>query len=374
MKNRVQNQLTAMYALAHDHSENSRLELAGMLSEVFLSESTQLSMREEELVNELIDQLLRAHSPSLRAQIAQKFSNPARMPRKMALNLASDAIEIASDVLKRNLSLLDKDLIEVTLSQSVEHAQAIAQREKIAAAVADALVKTGDIKVMQLVAENLGAELSPIALGVLAEAARYTTSLRKPIMNRPEMTEELATKLYWWLSQDLRRYALNRFGISAGQIDDALAKTIEEFLGYHQLEKNRDDVMIEVAEWMNEREAISITILPQVLRLGHFRLFNILLGHLTDTTISLMDTIVSETGGRGLAVVCRSLGIDKASFVSIFLLSRGARHDEQIVHPRELSHALVAFDRLTIALAKDMLHSWKVNPGYLSDYRENVAL
>jgi hypothetical protein len=193
-------------------------------------------------------------------------------------------------------------------------------------------------------------------------------------MSRPEMMPDLALRLYWWLSQDLRRYALKRFNISSGQIDEALAKTIEEFLGYHELEKNRDDVMVEVADWLTERQAISVSILPQVLRLGHFRLFNILLSRLANTTVSLIDTIVAETGGRGLAVLCRAIGIDKPGFVSMFLLSRGGRSDEQIVHPRELSYALAAFDRVTVVLAQDMLHSWKVNPEYLTSRRESIAL
>ncbi len=53
-------------------------------------------------------------------------------------------------------------------------------RESISEAVADALVTTGNIKVMQLVAENLGAQLSRRAVNVLTETARFTLSLREP--------------------------------------------------------------------------------------------------------------------------------------------------------------------------------------------------
>ncbi len=262
----------------------------------------------------------------------------------MAVSLGYDSdIEIAGRVLKTSPSLTDEDLITVVATRGNDHAKAVAQRAAVSEAVADALVVTGDIGVMQLVAENLGAHLSPKAVTVVADAARFAAALREPIMKRSEMTNEAATRLYWWVSQDLRRYALKRFGISAGQIDESLSKTIDEFLGHYTLDRSNDMAMEQVADWLNERQAISIQILPQVLRLGHYRLFNILLSRLAGLNLSLIDTITTEIGGRGLAAVCRAIGVDKAAFVSIFLLSRGARPGEQVVHPRELSQALLVF-------------------------------
>lgn len=370
----LQRQLPAMFALAQERSEGSRVELAGMLADVLLVENANLSLREGELLNELIDQLLQTRTPAVRAQLVQKFTDAARMPRKLAMSLACDSIDIARNILATSQTLMDEDLISVLDTQSRDHAHAVARRESISEAVADALVTTGDMRVMQLVAENLGARLTQKTVDVLADAARFTASLREPIMKRPEMTADAALRLYWWVSQDLRRYALKRFGVSSGQIDESLAKTVDQLLGYHHLDKADDTTMEQVAEWFAERQAISVRMLPQVLRLGHFRLFNILLGRLTNLSLSLIDTIVSETGGRGLSVICRSLGIDKPGFVSIFLLSRGSRPGDQTVHPRELSYALASFDRLTINLAQDLLHSWKQDPSYLTKHNEDAIV
>ena len=370
---RLQDKLPTMLNLARDRSDGSRVELAGMLADVFLDPGMKLSLREQELVNELVDQLILARSPAVRAQLVKKFADTTRMPRRIAVALATDTIDTARNVLMHATTLTDEDLIVVVKSQSTDHAQAVAQREMISEAVADALVVTGDIRVMQLVAENMGAHLTQKAVEVLTDAARFAAELREPIMKRNEMTRDAATRLYWWVSQDLRRYALKRFGISTGQVDSALAATIDQLLGYYELEKANDQAMMQVADWLNERQAISATILPQVLRLGHFRLFNILLSRLADLPLSLVDTIVTETGGRGLAVLCRAINIEKPSFVSMFLLSRGARGGEQIVHPRELSYALAAFDRLTQKNSQDMLHSWKKDPSYFTRNNNTAA-
>ena len=69
-------------------------------------------------------------------------------------------------------------------------------------------------------------------------------------------------------------------GLASGQVDESLSKTIEEFLSHHTIDRSNDTAMEKVADWLNEREAISIAILPQVLRLGHYRLFHILLSRL----------------------------------------------------------------------------------------------
>ena len=107
----LQDQLPGMFALARDRSEGSRVELAGKLADLFLVENAELSLREEELVNELIDQLMQTNTPAVRAQIVQRFADASRMPRGIARHLASDSIDVARKVLMACQTLTDEDLI-----------------------------------------------------------------------------------------------------------------------------------------------------------------------------------------------------------------------------------------------------------------------
>jgi len=66
-----------------------------------------------------------------------------------------------------------------------------------------------------------------------------------------------------------------------------------------------------------------------------------------------------------MVVLCRAIDADKGNFVSIFLMARGARHDEQIVHPRELSQAIESFDKLQPDMAKKIIESWRLDPATL---------
>jgi uncharacterized protein (DUF2336 family) len=365
MNRRIDEELPALFNLAHDKSEAGRIALAGRLADLFLGEPAALTPEEETQVGALIEEILANNNYIVRRELAKHLATAARMPRKLALSFCREPIELAAPVLTACEQLSDGDLITVVETQSRDHARAVATRRRINEAVADALVTTGDIEILQIVAENLGAQLSPNALAALTEAACTTRTLQGPMIARPELTIVQATRLYWWLEKDLRRAALARFTIGTGQLDLALAKTIEEKLNEHILERFNDDAMLYVAAWLEERGAITVKILPQILRLGHFGLFNVVMGRLAGLEPRLIKAIVESHGGRPIAAVCRAIEIEKTLFVSIFLLSRGARPDEHIVHPRELSEALAAFDRLSPQEARDILNTWRQNPAYL---------
>jgi uncharacterized protein (DUF2336 family) len=367
MDNKVYQEIPALLALAHDRSEKGRLALVEKLGEVFLDQSATLTAREEKLVNELIEEILRTESEAIRRALITSFDKAVSAVRPIALRIAQGPIEIAKNVLVANTNLMDDDLIVVIKNKGGDHASAIAQRIQISEAVADALVSTGSLRVMQIVAENLGARLSSTAMDILTEAARIATMLQEPLLARPDLPSEKAINLYWWASKELRRAALDRYGFGPGRLDNALTRSIEDKMKTHLFERDDDTAMINLLSWITEREGLSTSLLVKMLRLNHYRLFNLALSHMTEIDIDAVDTIVNAHEPRLMVAIAKALDIDKGSFVSLFLMSRGGRKDEQVVHPRELSAAMETFDKLSTKDAKAMAYSWRLNPTILKD-------
>lgn len=271
-------------------------------------------------------------------------------------------------------NLIDEDLIEIINTKDGSHASAIATRRQISEVVADALVTTGDLAVMQAVAENLGARLSGRAIELLVDAGRLASLLQKPIMQRPELNPDSAIRLFWWVSKDLRRATLEKFGFGPGKLATALSKATEEILSALRLQKEDDNAMRHLADWLEERNALTMHLLLPLLRMEHFRLFNICLSRLSNLDLAYIDMINSNAAnGRMMVVLCRALGLDKGNFVSIFLMSRGARTDDQIVHPRELSQALESYDKLQPDMAKALIESWRVDPSGIVKNAQRAA-
>lgn len=362
MDSRLHKHLPAIYAMAHDRTESGRLALAEKLAQVFLMHAAALTSNEEELVNGLISDLLKNESASVRHALISHFAEAIDAPRNVAMRIVNGPVEIAHPILVGNPHLSDDDLITVVQSKGGDHAMAVAEREQISEAVADALVTTGDLRIMHIVANNMGAKLSAKAIDVMVDAARLAAILHKPILDRPEINAESAARLYWWVAQDLRRVTLDRFGFGPGKLDMALKKAVDDKIQDSMLVKDNTEAMQTLADWLEERGALSVKILPQLLRAGHYRLFNVLLSRLAKISLTLVDVMTNASGGKLLVVLCRAIEIDKGNFVSIFLMSRGGREGEQIVHPRELTQALTAYDRLDVGKANAMLQTWRLNP------------
>ncbi len=362
MESGVYKHIPELLDLARDTSEAGRLALVEKLSEVFLEQSLSLSRKEEELVNDLIEEILNNDNEALRHALIASFDKAVHASRAIAVRIGAAPIEIAKNVLVNNENLRDEDLVTIIKDQGDNHAAAIATRREVSEAVADALVTTGSMKVMQIVAENLGARLSPTAVDILVDTARLATMLQKPILSRPELPPEKALHLYWWVSKDLRRSAMERFGFGPGRLDHAKSDTVEQKLKTHIFEKDDDEAMKMLALWIEEREALSPALLSQLLRMNHYRLFNIVLSRMCELDLKYVDAIIDSAEPRLIVALCRNLSMDKGTFVSIFLMSRGGRNDEQVVNPRELSAALETFDKLSPDLARSMLATWRVNP------------
>src|SRR3546814_3794800 len=87
--------------------------------------------------------------------------------------LANDEIEVAQAVLERSKVLQDQDLIDVVLRRAEEHRMAIALRNDVSAAVAEALVEKAGPDVIEALIRNPDATLSRRAMEMLvAESKR----------------------------------------------------------------------------------------------------------------------------------------------------------------------------------------------------------
>ncbi len=373
MNSQIHKHLPALLTLAHDRSERGRLALADKLTEIFLSQSAALTSHEERLVYELIEDLLKNESAEVRKALVSRFEEAIAAPRAVALRVVNGPVEIARSVLIANENLSDEDLVTIVETKSADHAAAIAERNKINEAVADALVTTGDLRVMQIVAQNMGAKLSPRALDIMVDAARLAAMLQKPILERPELGPEAALRLYWWAAKDLRRATLERFGFGPGRLDMELKKAIEEKLSAHELQREDSEEVEKLADWLQERNALNGGLLPRLLRAGYYKLTTLALSRLAKMDAALVEVLTSGANGRLLVVLCRAIGIEKGHFVSIFLMARGGHQEDQIVHPRELSSALAAFDKLDAKMAEAMLQTWRTNPDSLIEKVKELA-
>ncbi len=361
----LQARLPRLLELARDPSEPGRQILASLLIETFLQSGFSLSPREKELLDDILHELIGQGSVSVRQQLSRGLGKTKHLPPPLAKFLAKEDIKIAGPVLRDNPHLDDPTLLEIVQEQSRAHALAIAQRNEISMAVADALLVTKDTAVVEVLLGNLGAELSAKGVELVGEMARRETQLQSLLLARPEVSPDQARGLYWWLLPELKRQLLSRFGYSQGALDDTLEQEIQRLLQRHAPYEPDTADWRRICSWIAERQTVSVRLLMQILRMGHTRLFTALLAEAFKLDDYAIELVVNEVGGAMLAVLSRNLDCDKPGFASLFLLTRATRAGEQVVDPSELASALKTFDRITLAEARSLLHSWQQDPSYI---------
>src|SRR3546814_19929853 len=100
--------------------------------------------------------------------------------------LANDEIEVAQAVLERSKVLQDQDLIDVVLRRAEEHRMAIALRNDVSAAVAEALVEKAGPDVIEALIRNPDATLSRRAMEMLVAESKRFDRFQEPLPTTEE--------------------------------------------------------------------------------------------------------------------------------------------------------------------------------------------
>jgi len=121
-----------------------------------------------------------------------------------------------------------------------------------------------------------------------------------------------------------------------------------------------------LANHLAEQNAINPNLLVESLWRGEIALFEALLSKITGIRPRLVRRLLFERGGEGLAVACKAINIDAASFASIFVLSRKARPYEPPPERGEVTRLLKFFNNIREEPADELLRKWQRAPELLS--------
>jgi len=317
---------------------------------------------------------------AVRRDLSERLSSAPNPPHDLIVALANDEIEVAEPILKASTVLRDAELVGVIRHRTQQHQLAIAMRRSLSEYVSDALVETGNIDVVKVLLENSDAQISEATMEYLAEESRRVDTYQEPLLRRGDLGPELAARMYLWVSAALRSHILENFDIDPSQIDDHLESAADATLpglesrqgGSRETKPGKPKPAEVLARRLTEQRKVTPDFLVQVLRQGEVPLFEALFGELSGLKAPRLQKVLYDSGGEGLAIACRAMAMPKPTFATIFLLSRRGHTGKQIVDPRELSRALLLFDKVVPAAAAEVMKGWSRDWKY-QDAVERVA-
>lgn len=345
---------------AQDTTEGGRARLAKAVSHFF--EETQLSDVEERLASEILINLLRQAETDLKEALSERLATLDCAPSELIIFLANEQISVARPVLLHSPVLNDVDLMYIITSKGFDHWRSIAQRERLSPFVADKLVDTEDTGTILNLLDNQRAQLQHASVKKIARVALRSEELQAPLLRRPEVSADVAVDLYMVVSDALRREITQRFNVQPHVIEQAVEGIVHELSAAAKGARETTPEMLALAKKFQDRGDISPDLMIRTLRRGQVGFFIALFAEKTGIPAQSIVKLIQKDAGKPFVVACRSLGMMKSEFASIFLLSRGIRTGDKIVDQRELAMALKYFDAIREFDVQRIMQSWIKNP------------
>lgn len=350
-----------LYELAEDKSPKSRKALVDTVSELL---DTDLSLREEDLVSDVLVTLIRQAELDLRKTLADRLADMPKVPHQLVLQLAYDEISVAEKVLERSVCLETLDLMYIIQSHDAPYWRAIARRKAMPVAVMDALSEADDHETHLELASNQFIKLSDYAAEKLTDHAQEHDDLAEVLAHRKELCKELADKIYRRVGDAIKEQVVEATTDSevieavSGTIDDVVlefadAEQPKEQIDYTQFLPS--DFAIQEAIIQGESGELSARTLIESLRAKKMKSFVAQFSTLAGLYPEQALKILKQPYGHGLAIVSKAHNIEKTDFIKMFLLSECFRNQDGHTHSKVLNRAIGYYERLTVAVARRLM-------------------
>lgn len=346
-----------LHGLAQDEQPLARAELTSAVTELL---EMDLSPRESELVADVLIGLMRQAERDLRTALAERLSILENAPLRLMLQLANDDIAVAGSILSKSSVLNDLDLIYIIKSKGAEHWQNIAKRTKMSDQIINILVDTCEQGTVINLAKNKKIQLTEYALDVMSDMACEDEILAKPLLQREEVSADIAKRLYQHVGDALKSYITKTFDLDMdASITNMVDEVIVEFIDASDTLDSADFMpsasLLSAAQRYSDKGLLSVKMMLGSLRRGQVQAFIAQFSKYTGMAPSTVSDMLMQTSGQGLAVTCRAFEVAKADFMSIFLLTNRVRNNEKMIDLKDMTKAMSYYTRVDQNVAKDIV-------------------
>ncbi len=348
-----------LIGMARNGSKRSQQDLYRAIGALFGMKSDALAPAERRAMLDILRRLSGDVETQVRAALAKRLAVVADAPRDLILLLARDDCEVAHEILLRSPVLRDPDLIELVCHHAWRHQMAVALRDGIGEEVSQALAETGNPEVVVALLNNHSAHISRETFAAIVEDSRGQDAYQGPLVRREDLPRELAERLLAWVSAALRQEIARKFDIDPDVLDDALADAMGDVEAVQPVPAEGRSPAERLVARLHATGELTPAFAFGSLLSGRVELFELVLARLADLTPLALRRQLHETGGQGLAIVCRALDIDRAAYGALFNLGRRGRRVTSEDGGRAKARRLEYFDAMSGEAARLALRRWR---------------
>ena len=347
------------------HAGRARDALFRRLLDLVAMPASRLAHQDRNMVGDiLLDMLFHANTRE-RTLCASRLATSREAPRRLLRYLAQCSFEIAQPLLEQNEAFDACDLSEIVEATSSEHRLAIARRKVVPPGVSAALAEHGETHVVRELVANPGATLPESGIDKLLTRSRDESQLCALLVERLELRPSQAMAMFWWSDGATRRKILQRHAADRLEVIETCKDVFEMMAAENWADpvarkalqlierRQRNRAALERSPFDSLESAINSAGLE-----GMSSELAQEIGYLCGIKPVTIAKILSDTGGEGLAVLCKATGV-KRDFLPVLWASlrRPLEIDNDEMHPQ---FAIVAetYEILTVAKAQTTLRYW----------------
>lgn len=344
-----------LYRLAKSGSSYDREVLAQAVTGLMHQNITQT---ERDLAGGILLRILQVAEHDLRQSLAQQLAHEPECPKELLEYLIyKNDFSIAEPVLRFSEALSDEDLIAaVKHFDQPDYWRTIAQRKTIGGDLAKLLLGTDDPTVFEMLVKNPGVRFNTASMEWLVGVAPHLPQLHEPLLARPEMTVELAARIYWHVSEVLRNDLGKRFKISTNKLTTTLEKIVRQRLEQPSEVKKIAPELIAFAIQMKTENRITSRPILDSLKQGDQSFFTCLWAALMNLDANNLADRFEHDYVTTLAILCRAAQVTRKDFKAMLLLSRE-------INPKanyDMIEAVDVYDGLDVKQANQMVAAWQL--------------
>lgn len=332
-----------LVSLAQSESAESRSQLYLSIAALMESRAGGFSASERELLNAIMRQLTRQVEMQVRQALAERMSELDDAPQDLILLLANDRIEVAQGVLEKSTMLNENELIDIINAASHLHQKAIAGRADVSERVAASLAESSAPEVLLELVRNQRARIANETMERLAERSRDDVELQRGVLARPELQQDLATRMCGFVTEALHGFITQRFGIDAAAVRKNLALASAEAHARMTHASGPERLVSKLHAAGQLKPGFAVKALGQ----GQLDVFEHAVAKLIDIPAEAIGRLMKSGDAATLALICQAIGIDRSVFSTLFSQAETLRGRSGILSQQDRTRADEVFQTLS---------------------------
>ena len=304
----------------------------------------ELSEQERELGLEILEIMARNVERQVREALSEHVRMSPFLPPAVASNLADDLGAEALPIIQNSALLRDQDLIAIVCRGSEDKQIAVAKRDHVAPKVAEALVETGNEKVVGTLLSNQRAEITERSLLKVLKEFGESGDIQALVVERLALPLALSEALISRISEVLCERLVACHRLPRHMADELTMHGRERALTQMVTDDSRPSEIERLAVILHAKDALTPTLILRALCAGSLEFFKAAIAARARIRSAEADFLIFENGRGGLEEVYRRAGLPDELFVafrSAVDVINETRRDERCYRPLEITERIM---------------------------------